>query len=101
MPQCVADYKTFIFTTQVQSFFILKTCQNSHLYDIIQNNKEEKNESNYWGNTWLCMRRMHNNRIPAPGNKIYYQQGCIGPITIHVCYLLYWINFLGTVRGLS
>lgn len=42
MPQCVADYKTFIFTTQVQSFFILKTCPNSHLYDIIQNNKEKK-----------------------------------------------------------
>lgn len=44
---------------------------------------------------------MHNNCFLATGNKVYYQQGCIGPITIHVCYLLYWVNFLGTVRGLS
>lgn len=57
------------------------------------------NESNYWGIFRLCMRFLHNNRIPAPDDKINTQSQCIWAVMADIHHLLRGLCIMDVIWG--
>lgn len=58
------------------------------------------NESNNRRITWLCMRILHNNRIPAPDNKINTQSQCIWAVMADLYHLLRGLCIMDVIWGI-
>lgn len=58
------------------------------------------NESNYWGILGIRMRFLHNNRIPAPDDKINTQSQCVGTVMADLYHLLRWVRIMDVVWGI-
>ena len=61
--------------------------------------KENTNESDNWGIFRLCMRFLHNNRIPAPDDKINTQSQCIWAVMADLYYLLHGLCIMDVIWG--
>ncbi len=57
------------------------------------------NESDNWGIFRICMRFLHNNRIPASDDKIHTQSQCIGIVMADLYHLLCGLCIMDVIWG--